>query len=160
MLKLGNIKVSYKLATMLVACIIGSLILLLIAANTLKHNLITEREARLNAVLHATLSQVTLLQKSLPEQQAKDEVKSLVRALRYDGNNYVFIIDENRTAIVHPLKPELEGKQMGNNGETFWATMVETAKNGQDGKLTYLWKTANGSPADKLSHFVKYYDKA
>ncbi len=151
MLKLGNIKVSYKLATMLVACIIGSLILLLIAANTLKHNLITEREARLNAVLHATLSQVTQLQKSLPEQQAKDEVKSLVRALRYDGNNYVFIIDENRTAIVHPLKPELEGNQMGSNGETFWAKMVETAKNGQDGKLTYLWKTANGSPADKLS---------
>ncbi|MFB9134336.1 methyl-accepting chemotaxis protein [Vibrio olivae] len=151
MLKLKNISVSYKLATMLVACIIGSLILLAIAATTLKNSLLAEREARLDAVLSATMSQIQLLEKTLPPAEAKEQAKALITALRYGKSNYVFVINEQRHAIVHPIKPELEGKQMGNNGERFWAEMVNQGKNGQSGKLTYLWKTAKGTPADKLS---------
>lgn len=52
MLKLKNIRVSYKLAIILLVGIIGFVSLLFIAATALKNNLVAEREARLNAVIN------------------------------------------------------------------------------------------------------------
>lgn len=51
MLKLENIKVSYKLAAIVIVGIVGFLSLLFISANALKENLVAEREARLKAVI-------------------------------------------------------------------------------------------------------------
>lgn len=61
MLKLENIKVSYKLAAIVIVGIVGFLSLLFISANALKENLVAEREARLKAVIQSTLSQVAYL---------------------------------------------------------------------------------------------------
>ncbi|MBE4586893.1 hypothetical protein BOO29_18505 [Vibrio navarrensis] len=60
MLKLRNIKVSYKL-TIIIAVEYWDFSLLAISANALKQNLIFEREARLNAVIRSVFSQVAYL---------------------------------------------------------------------------------------------------
>lgn len=154
MLKLKNIKVSYKLAIILLVGTMGFISLLFISANALESNLVAERKARLNAVITSILSQVTYLEKSLPKPQAQNEAKALINSVRFDGNNYLFVIDESRYTIVHPIRPELVGKQMGNeqsSDDDFWHTMVSLGKGGQHGVLTYPWQTAAGKPADKLS---------
>ena len=154
MLKLKNIKVSYKLAIILLVSIIGFISLLFIAATALKHNLIAEREARLYAVINSTLSQVSFLEQSLPKDDAQKQAKALINAIRFDGNNYLFILDETRKMLVHPLRQDLVGQQMGEqrSGEDgFWYTMVDLAKGGQHGVLTYPWQTTAGKEADKLS---------
>ncbi|WGY47094.1 methyl-accepting chemotaxis protein [Vibrio sp. ABG19] len=151
MFKLKNIKVSHKLAIIIAVGIIGFISLLLIASNALQNNLRTEREARLNAVLKSTLSQVSFLEKTLPKDQAQAEAKKLINALRFDGDNYVFVINESREAVVHPLHPELVGQQMGSDSERFWFDMVNLASNGQQGILTYDWQNDKGQPAEKLS---------
>lgn len=155
MLKLGNIKVSYKLTAIIAVAIIGLLSLLLISATALKNNLLTERESRLNAVLDTALSQIAHLQQTLPEEEAKRQAKILINATRFDGGNYIFAIDESRHTIAHPIRADLVGKQMGNPGKDtegqFWFTMVDLAKDGKQGLLTYPWQTNTGKPADKLS---------
>lgn len=151
MFKLKNIKVSHKLAIIIAVGIIGFISLLLIAASALQSNLRTEREARLNAVLNSTLSQVSFLEKTLPKEQAQAEAKKLINALRFDGDNYVFVINESREAVVHPSHPELVGQQLGSDSERFWFDMVNLAKNGQQGILTYDWQNDKGQPAEKLS---------
>ncbi|NCO45746.1 MAG: chemotaxis protein, partial [Vibrio sp.] len=67
MLKLENIKVSYKLTAIIAVAIVGLLSLLFIATSALRSNLVVEREARLNAVIDTLLSQISHLQKTLPE---------------------------------------------------------------------------------------------
>jgi methyl-accepting chemotaxis protein len=154
MLKLKNIRVSYKLAIILLVGIIGFVSLLFLAATALKNNLGAEREARLNAVINTTLSQIAYLEKSQPKQQAQEAAKALINSVRFDSDNYLFVIDESRQVVVHPLRPDLVGQQMGNDrsGEdSFWYTMVDLARGGQHGVLTYPWKTASGKEADKLS---------
>lgn len=155
MLKLENIKVSYKLASIVMVGIIGFITLLFISANALQKNLIAEREARLKAVIQSTLSQVAYLNQTLPKEQAQEQAKALINSLRFDDNNYMFVIDESRYTIVHPIRPHLVGQQMGNSGRDtegqFWFTMVDLARNGQHGSLMYPWTNAQGKPADKLS---------
>lgn len=155
MLKLENIKVSYKLTAIIAVAIVGLLSLLFIATSALRSNLVVEREARLNAVIDTLLSQISHLQKTLPEDEAKSQAKILINNTRFDSNNYLFAIDESRYTIAHPIRTDLVGKQMGSPGKDtqgeFWFTMVELGKNGQQGTLRYPWQTNSGTPAEKLS---------
>ncbi|WP_260258318.1 methyl-accepting chemotaxis protein [Vibrio intestinalis] len=151
---LSNIKVSQKLATMIIASVIGSLCLLFISGNTLKNNLIAEREARLYAVVDSALSQINVLYKTLPEAEAQEKAKEVIRAIRYDGDNYVFVMNEDRIVLVNPVQPQLDGQQLGNANvaeDRVWFDMVNLARGGQSGSVTYPWKDSAGIPADKLS---------
>ena len=59
MFKLGDITVSRKLILLLALAFVGFVSLLLISANALQRNLMSEREARLNAVLEQAMSQIS-----------------------------------------------------------------------------------------------------
>ena len=66
MFKLGDITVSRKLILLLALAFVGFVSLLLISANALQRNLMSEREARLNAVLEQAMSQIQFLASTLP----------------------------------------------------------------------------------------------
>ena len=68
-------------------------------------------------------------------------------------------MDEQRKILTHPVRPELEGQQMGQANiekDKFWFQMVNTAKDGGLGAVTYAWVDQLGAPANKLS-IVKGY---
>src|SRR5689334_2190787 len=50
---------------------------------------------------------------SLTREEAQRRAASDIRQLRYDGKQYLFICDLNNRLVVHPLRPESEGKDMG-----------------------------------------------
>ena len=49
--------------------------------------------------------------KHIPKTQA--EATAMLDSMRFDGDNYLFVLDETRHVVVHPVKPELVGQQMG-----------------------------------------------
>ncbi|MCS6152555.1 methyl-accepting chemotaxis protein [Shewanella baltica] len=152
MFKLADIAVDRKLALQLIIALAGALILLVISVTALKHNLMAEREARLNAVLSLASSRIQALSQSLPLEQAQQAAKDMLNDMRFDNDNYLFVIDESRRVIVHPIKRELVGQQMGNQGEeNYWYKMVELGRDGKQGLVEYRWTTANGKSAQKMS---------
>ncbi|MDT3321151.1 cache domain-containing protein [Shewanella sp. SP1S2-4] len=152
MFKLADIAVNRKLALQLIIALAGALILLVISVTALKHNLMAEREARLNAVLSLASSRIQALSQSLPLEQAQQAAKDMLNDMRFDGDNYLFVIDESRRVIVHPIKRELVGQQMGNQGEeNYWYKMVELGRDGKQGLVEYRWMTANRKSAQKIS---------
>ena len=156
MLKLKNIKVKHKLSLLIGIAILGFISMLLISANTLKHNLLNEREAQLNAVVNATLSQINTLNQQLSPEQAKQRAIEVIKSIRFDNNNYIYVMDSSRHILVHPTQPELEGKQMGNAGrnsdQAFWYQMVDAGKQPQGGLVIYPWHDEQGQPADKIAY--------
>ena len=160
MFKLGDITVSRKLILLLTLAFVGFVSLLLISANALQRNLMSEREARLNAVLEQAMSQIQFLASTLPAEQAQQEARKLLTNTRFDGNNYLFVIDESRKMLVHPIRPELVGQKMGEGGAAtagqFWYQMVDIAKGGKQGTLQYVWVGPSGETADKLSMVSGY----
>ena len=157
MFKLGDIAVSRKLMLLLSLALVGFIALLLISASALHRNLMSEREARLQAVLYLAMSRIQALAATLPPEQAKAQAKAMLDSMRFDGDNYLFVLDEDRRVVVHPAKPELVGQQMGNNpAESHWQHMVDLGKGGHQGRLEYQWVSPSGEAAQKMSLVTGY----
>ncbi len=57
------------------------------------------------------------IQGKLPEEDAKKNAMESIKSLRYEGSEYFWINDSTLpypTMIMHPIKPELDGKIMNN----------------------------------------------
>ncbi|BAL25940.1 methyl-accepting chemotaxis protein [Azoarcus sp. KH32C] len=92
---------------------------------------------------------------------AREQAKAAVGALRYDGDNYFFIVDTAHHMIRHPMKPELEGKDLSGlkdaNGVLIVVEAVAAAKRGKGDFVDYIWPRGAGSaPVPKVSTSALY----
>ena len=97
----------------------------------------------------------------LTRQEAQDQAKAAVKLVRYDGQNYYWINDMGPRMIMHPFKPELDGKDLTHNkdpnGKALFIDMVQVVRTSEEGFVDYLWpKPGLAKPVPKLS-FVKLY---
>ncbi|WP_374031050.1 cache domain-containing protein [Bdellovibrio bacteriovorus] len=70
--------------------------------------------------------------------------------LRYSGNEYFWINDLHPTMLMHPIKPELNGKDLSGfkdpNGFHLFVAFAEKGKTAEgEGFVPYLWPKP-GSP--------------
>jgi PAS domain S-box-containing protein len=100
---------------------------------------------------------------TLPE--AKSRARERIRYLRYgaEGKDYFWIIDRHPFMIMHPYRPELEGRDMTSvtdiQGNFPFIGMVETALNQGEGYVNYYWqwKDAPHKIVPKIS-YVKMFE--
>jgi methyl-accepting chemotaxis protein len=95
----------------------------------------------------------------MPRADAQQAAKDALRHTRFEGDNYFWINDLAPTMVMHPIKPELDGKDIsGNrdpNGKALFVEMAEVAKSRGEGFVHYQWaKPGVSKPVDKIS-FVK-----
>ena len=93
--------------------------------------------------------------------EAQGRALEIIRGMRYEGNNYFWINDEHPTMIMHPMKPELNGKDLtlfkDSSGKAMFVEFVSAAQAPEGGYVSYLWpKPGKDKPVDKLS-FVKRF---
>ncbi len=96
---------------------------------------------------------------AMTRESAQAEAKRLIAAMNYDGSNYFWINDLHPTMIMHPVKPELDGKDLTSNadpnGKHLFVEMVKVAQAEGQGFVDYYWpKPGQDEPAAKIS-FVK-----
>jgi len=93
----------------------------------------------------------------LPEAQARREALEALRSLRYDGQEYFFVIDTGLHMLMHPTSPKLEGQDVGSktdpNGLRLFVAMADTVRTSGAGFLSYMWpKPGSEAPVPKLSY--------
>ncbi len=96
------------------------------------------------------------------EAEAKDEVRSILTKLRYGSDGYFFAYDSEGTNLVHPILPELVGRNLlhiqDNDGDYLIEALLREAKSG-GGFHQYLWqKPSTGEVVSKLS-YAEWLDK-
>jgi methyl-accepting chemotaxis protein len=94
-------------------------------------------------------------------EQAQKFARDEIRDLRYAGGEYFFIINQDVVTVMHPIKPELEGKSGADikdpNGKALFVEMVKVAKDKGEGIVEYMWpKPGQSAPAPKLSYVMLY----
>ncbi|MBI2275926.1 MAG: methyl-accepting chemotaxis protein [Dechloromonas sp.] len=92
---------------------------------------------------------------------AQELAKAAVGALRYDGDNYFFIVDGAHRMVRHPIKPELEGKDLSGlkdaNGVLIVVEAVAAAKRGKHEFVDYIWpRSKDSQPVPKVSTSALY----
>ncbi len=80
-----------------------------------------------------------------------------LKAMRYDKKEYFWVNDESPKMLMHPKKPELEGKDLSAlkdpNGKALFVEMVKVVRSEGAGFVSYQWaKPGSTDPVDKISY--------
>ena len=110
-------------------------------------------------VAHGILQQQYQLARDgrISEEMAKQTAIEQVRSLRYAGEEYFFITDARPYVVMHPIKPELEGRDASgirdSEGEPVFVRIVEATRKSGAGFVTYTWpKPGESHPVPKLTY--------
>ena len=99
---------------------------------------------------------------TLPLEDAKKLAAQRLGTLRYEEKEYIWINDLQPRMVMHPYKPELNGKDLTDvkdpSGKPIFLEFVKAAKEKNGGFVNYLWpKAGESEPVDKVS-YVKLYE--
>lgn len=92
------------------------------------------------------------------EQEAQEQAINLIKNLRYDdGNGYFWINDYDANIIMHPIKPDLDGKDMSSfadpNGKRLFFEFAKKVRTSEKGIVDYYWaKPGEDHPVPKSSY--------
>ena len=96
----------------------------------------------------------------LTEEQAKREVKAIIRDMKFGKTNedYVWVNDMDHIMIVHPFRPDLEGKSVADvkdpNGLYLFREFVDVVKKEGQGFVEYGWQYY--ADKDRIENKISY----
>lgn len=110
-------------------------------------------------VVHTMLN--TFAAMETDESVAKEKALAAVKGLRYDEGNYFWIQDTTPTMVMHPLKPQLDGRDLrtfkDGNGKAFFVDMANSVKAQGDGFVDYVWPLpGEDAPTEKISYVKEF----
>lgn len=145
---LSNLSVRYKLA--LIILLFSLLIAALETLNLtdMREQLEISKEQQSKEIV-STASNISnyyyqqFKQGKITEAAAKEAAITAVSAMRYGKGNYVFISDINAHMVSHPIKPQLNGKNLSNttdpDGFKLFKAFAELARSQGEGVVNYRW---------------------
>jgi methyl-accepting chemotaxis protein len=94
---------------------------------------------------------------SWSREQAQATARQVIGSMRYGGDEYFWINDMDVRMVMHPVKPELDGRDLAQmkdpNGLALFVAFVETARRHGEGNVAYQWpKPGSEQPQDKISY--------
>lgn len=99
---------------------------------------------------------------ALTREQAQQAALAAVKSLRYDGREYFWVNDMNAVMLMHPFKPELDGKSVADfkdpDGRFLFREFVDVVRRQTAGFVHYKWPRPGAeTPQPKLS-YVKGFE--
>jgi len=163
-----NITIKQKIYTIVLLALLAIVLITFTSLNMQKKQLLEAKKEMLKELVessYSTISYYDSLAKEgkLTDEEAKKLAKEAIKVLRYGENDYFWINDMTPTMVMHPIKPELDGKDLSKakdpNGKYLFVEFVNEVKKSQkSGFVPYLWpKPGKEQPQPKLS-FVKLYE--
>jgi methyl-accepting chemotaxis protein len=165
-MSLDHIRVKNKLWLLMAIVLLGTLALQVFSAFQTKSYLLEGRKQEIRFLVDNTVKLVEHFysqRAQLGEEVAKRKAFDAVRALRYDGTKgYFWVNDFNLKLLMHPIKPQKEGKDMTNvkdgDGQYHWRAMRDAVKGKSAGFVEYSYKGPQfDQPMAKIS-YVKSFE--
>jgi methyl-accepting chemotaxis protein len=102
---------------------------------------------------------------AISEAQAKQQAIDEIRNLRFGPTNtdYFWINDFKPVMVMHPYKPELEGKDLSNNkdpnGKAIFVDFANICQKQKEGYSSYLWQyNSESNKIESKTSFVKAFE--
>ena len=162
MFQLNKLTVARRLGLLIASAIAGLILLLAYVIVSEQRMLMSERQASVRQnveIAHGLLVHFhdQAVKGRMSEDEARQRALEAIKALRYNGSEYFWINDMQPRMVMHPIKPELEGKDLGENkdptGKRLFVAMVDVVKAGGEGDVSYMWpKPGSDQPVQKVSY--------
>ncbi|OWW19276.1 methyl-accepting chemotaxis protein [Noviherbaspirillum denitrificans] len=155
-------KISTKLRALTACAILGIIVLTVLFLASERKLVLQERQDSVRQAVETAHGVVAYYQAlaskgKMPEAEAKAAALSAVKELRYNRTEYFWINDMQPAMIMHPIKPELDGKvlseQKDADGKPLFVEMAAIVKADGSGFLNYRWpKPGSDQPVPKVSY--------
>ncbi len=116
-------------------------------------------EKELQAVVNLAYSTIEAISgdQSLSREEQMNRALEIVKNMRYQGSNYLWINDLQPTMVMHPINPALDGQDLTGyqdpQGKKLFVEMADLCRRDGDGFVSYLWpKPGEEKPVAKLSY--------
>jgi methyl-accepting chemotaxis protein len=167
MLKLKNLRMQTKLALLVAVGLVGIVSVVSLAVSHSRDLLFEERKIATRNVVETVYGIIEHHAKRAAEgkidpEQARTEAIAEIRTLRYSGQEYFWINDMRPFMVMHPFKPELNGKDLSDfkdpDGTRLFVDFVNAVKQNGAGYVFYRWpKPGAQHPVPKVS-YVKGFE--
>jgi methyl-accepting chemotaxis protein len=161
-MRLADLKIVIKLSLIVAAAFLGISAVTAYTLIDIDGLLLEARQVKTKAIVELAYSTVAGFEKQAQSGAiAQDEAKKLavaaLKSMRYEGNEYIWINDMTPAMVMHPIKPELDGKDLSKNadpsGKLLFVAFVDTVKAKGEGFVDYLWpKPGFEKPVPKISY--------
>ncbi|MDD1536020.1 MULTISPECIES: methyl-accepting chemotaxis protein [unclassified Bradyrhizobium] len=155
-------RISFKLVLIVGISLLGMIALAPIALSTLRTQMVADRQAKTQQMVDVGYGILAHYQKlesegKLPREQAQAAATAEIKSLRYDKVEYFWINDMTPKMVMHPIKPELDGKDLSGMkdpaGNALFLGFVDVVKKQGAGFYGYLWpKPGFDQPVGKISY--------
>jgi methyl-accepting chemotaxis protein len=159
---LRTLTISKRLAMLNISALVGLLVLTAVFLASEHRLIMEERQNSVRQTVEVAHSLVAsyhglVAQGKATDTEAQAQAKTALKALRYSGSEYIWINDMQPAMVMHPIKPELDGKNLSENkdptGKRLFVEFVNTVKADGGGFVNYLWpKPGSENPVQKVSY--------
>ncbi|MGN4933497.1 methyl-accepting chemotaxis protein [Aeromonas rivipollensis] len=164
MLRQWSIGRRLSLVTLMVLALLG--LLLFFCLQIYQQGLMGEKSRQTRAQVETAYSLVAgfearVRRGELDEGRAKAEALAAIKGLRYGEEDYFWINDSHPTMVMHPMKPELDGKDLSGvedkQGLRLFVAFADLAKAQGAGEVAYYWpKPGVEEPVRKISYIKRF----
>ncbi|HLO78694.1 MAG TPA: cache domain-containing protein [Magnetospirillum sp.] len=161
---IDNWRVRVKILLIVIASLVGMALMVTLGLSTLRAELLDGRRIKtqqLVEVAHGLVNHYVAEAKSgrMTVEQAQQAALDALKPLRYGGNEYFWVNDMRARMIMHPIKPDLNGKDLAEfkdpAGKKLFSAFVEEVARHKAGFVDYLWpKPGFEQPVPKVSYVM------
>lgn len=159
---LKDLSIKTRLFTIVGVAVLGQILVCRLVLSGLKQSILEEK--RLSTLY---LSQVAVAvvnnyhskvaSGELDEAKAKQLALAELKSIRYKENDYYFVIDQQVTMLMHPFRPDLDGKDVADfkdkQGEPLFQNMADGVVDDGSHSVFYNWpKPGATEEVPKVSH--------
>ncbi len=155
-----------KLGSMIAVLWIGLILIGAFGAIQNRTSMIADRRDQLTSLVQQANSIVnhyyTLSQQhAITEDEAKKQALATLGTMRYGSDGYLSVNDSQPVMLMHPIKPELNGKNLGQfadpAGNHLFLDIVKAGTSEHGGFVDYLWsKPGSQEPVAKTSYVLRF----
>jgi methyl-accepting chemotaxis protein len=163
---LSGMTIRKKFTVLIVTALVGLLLLPIIDLVSERASLMEDRKLKTQQVVQVAYSVIEHYHQQvgagrMTEDAAKAEAISTLKLMRYGNKDYFWINDMHPTMVMHPLKPELDGKDLSEskdpNGLKLFVEFVNVVNKDGAGFVEYQWpKPGQDKPVSKISYVAGF----
>ena len=163
---LGDLRIFNKLLIIIASSVIGMIVVGSLSMQELHESLFDDRKLKTRHVVETAYSIIAHFGEQeqagkLSREEAQSMAAEAVKKMRYEEKEYFWINDMHPRMVMHPYKPNLDGKDLSEfkdpAGKKLFVAFVDEVKKNGGGFVEYLWsKPSEDEPVPKIS-YVKGY---
>lgn len=127
----------------------------------IKHEVKTHLQEQMGLLFSVIKQQYISHKDKMSEDELKEHIKNLIKAIRYGENGYFWVNDLDSKMIMHPIESSLNDQDLSTftdeNGRFIFNEFSKLAKEKNEGFVSYVWSKPGDTKSQEKISLIKLF---